>query len=222
VVVVLEELVRLVKNVGAEKSGDAVGPDERWIFERAAGAHLLEHPLAFFSRRFVRAVAREDIEICVLLDTAMAEIERPVHTHPQCPDRRIQIFRLCERLHDALAIFRPVAELACFDEGGNEREVFGFALGGKITADHQDLFRMQGRELGTSCDTPTGPAHDRQRVPRFADAISIKVSVPQIRKHLRWRHGHDLDIDLWFNTGRAQPFAENEIVGGKGKGNAKK
>src|SRR5271170_2290605 len=71
-VVVLDEPACPVKNVRPEKFGDAVAPDERRIFERAAGEHSLDHPLALFRGWLVRALAREDVEICLLLDAAMA------------------------------------------------------------------------------------------------------------------------------------------------------
>ena len=59
----------------------------------------------------------------MLFDPPVAVIELPRHAHAQRLDGRADIFRLRQRLHEPLAIFRARAKGACLEKRGDEREV---------------------------------------------------------------------------------------------------
>src|SRR5258708_37731744 len=70
---------------------------------------------------------------------------------------------------------------------------------------------MQRSQKGAGCNANAFTGLDRQRAPRFAGAIAIKVTQLKHRIHLRRRSGYDSNFDTGGDIGGAQPLAKEDV-----------
>src|SRR5699024_1144518 len=126
-------------DVRAEPFSGAVECDGAGWRQGARRVERSDHPVSTCQARFVQAVAEKQMEVGMLLHPAISEVEGVPETCTHYSPGGADIFPLCKKLDDPLAVFRQCAVSAGFQKGGDELQMRFLVLFHKAPLHHQNF-----------------------------------------------------------------------------------
>lgn len=175
---------------------------------------MFENPLRLADGGLIRLVPGKAMEAGHHLGAVRTKLERAADAAPQERRRGVDVVRAGKRVDHPLAISRLLTEGARLQKRGDQAQMFTGVGLREITANHQHLLRVTGRELRADSRTPAIAGFHRDRIPRLTHAVAVEIAGLQVHEHRRRRHHDDVNVLVRIDARRRKPRAQQEVVGG--------